>query len=168
MAGNASAASTQPVPCRGVSPPLDDAAARRRLSWGSVVVAVVALPALPVLHVCNRLSARRTLAVVAQLGRLSIPRISCNSVRVGWVVNGVARVLRLQGTTCLARSQLIWLLLSIGGFDPVIQVGAAAGLGTGTFAHAWVELGGVPVADAADIATLHPPFDRPLLGQPAE
>ena len=166
MAGNASAASTQPVPCRGVSPPLDDAAARRRLSWGSVVVAVVALPALPVLHVCNRLSARRTLAVVAQLGRLSIPRISCNSVRVGWVVNGVARVLRLQGTTCLARSQLIWLLLSLCGQAPVIRVGAGAGLGAGTLAHAWVEVDGVPAVDGADVAVLHPPFDRPLLGPP--
>ena len=70
----------------------------------------------------------------------------------------------MQGTTCLARSQLIWLLLSLCGLSPVIRVGAGAGLGAGTMAHAWVELDGVPVADAADVAMKHPPFDRPLLG----
>jgi hypothetical protein len=149
-----------------VSPPLDDAAARRRLSWGTAFVAAVAVPALPALHVGNRLSARRTLAVVARMGRWSIPLLECEPVGVGWAVNGVARVLRLQGTTCLARSQLIWLLLSLCGQRPFIRVGAGAGLGVGTLAHAWVELDGVPVADAADVAVMHPPFDRPLLSPP--
>ena len=92
--------------------------------------------------------------------------MACDPVRVGWAVNGVARVLRMQGTTCLARSQLIWLVLSLCGHRPVIRVGAGAGLGAGTLAHAWVELDGVPVADAPNVAALHPPFDRPLLGPP--
>lgn len=129
-----------------------------------VLVAAVALPTLPVLHLCNRFSTRRTLAAVAWMGRLPSPRIRCDPARVGRGVNGVARRLRMQGTTCLARSQLIWLLLSLCGRQPVIQVGAGAGLGAGALAHAWVELDGVPVADAADVAAVHPPFDRPLLG----
>jgi hypothetical protein len=137
---------------------------RQRLTWGAIVVAGVALPMLPVLHVCNRLSARRTLAAVARLGRLPSLPIGCVPARVGWAVNGVAHVLRMQSTTCLARSQLIWLLLSLCGKCPIIRVGAGVGLGAGTMAHAWVELDGVPVADLADVAVQHPPFDRPLLG----
>lgn len=148
-----------------MSPEPDVVAAGRRLSRCSVVVAAVALPVLPVLHVCNRLSARRTLAAVARLARLPSPRLDCETACIGRAVNGVARVLRMQGTTCLARSQLIWLLLSLCGQRPVIRVGAGAGLGNGTLAHAWVELDGVPVADSADVAALHPPFDRPLLGR---
>jgi hypothetical protein len=138
--------------------------ARPSLSWELVIVAAVALATLPILHVSNRLSARRTLAAVAWLARLPIPGVRCDPARVGRAVNGVGSRLRMQGTTCLARSQLIWLLLSLCGQRPVIQVGAGAGLGNGTLAHAWVELDGAPVADAADVATLHPPFDRPLLG----
>lgn len=139
-------------------------AADRRLSRGSVLVAAVALPALPVLHACNRLSTRRTLNVLAWLAGLPGPRIECDPTRVGRAVNGVAARLRMQGTTCLARSQLIWLVLSLCGQRPVIHVGAGFGLGKGTLAHAWVELDGLPVADGADVAVLHPPFDRPLLG----
>jgi hypothetical protein len=149
-----------------VSPKLDVVAARRRLSLGSLMVAAVALPTLPLLHLCNRLSARRTLAAVARLGRLVNLRVACDPARVGWAVNGVAHRLRMQGTTCLARSQLIWLLLSLCGQHPVIRVGAGSGLGEGTMAHAWVELDGSSVADADDVAELHPPFDRPLLGPP--
>jgi hypothetical protein len=158
----------EPVRCVAVAPDPDVVAVRPSLSWELVIVAAVALATLPVLHLCNRLSTRRTLVAVAWLARLPIPGVRCDPARVGRAVNGVASRLRMQGTTCLARSQLIWLLLSLCGQHPVIHVGAGAGLGAGTLAHAWVELDGVPVADAADIATLHPPFDRPLLGLPAE
>ena len=156
----------EPIRCVAVTPDPDVVAADRRLSWGSLMVVAVALPALPVLHVCNRLSTRRTLAVVAWLSRVRGPRIACDPARVGRAVNGAARLARMQGTTCLARSQLIWLLLTLCGQRPVIRVGAAAGLGEGTMAHAWVEIDGAPVADGADVAMLHPPFDRPLLGPP--
>ena len=139
-------------------------AARRRHSAELLILGLVAAPVLPVLHLCNRLSTRRTIARVAWLASLSWPHVRLHPTEVGRVVNVMARVLHLHDGTCLARSQLIWLLLSIGDFDPVIQVGAAAGLGTGTMAHAWVELDGIPVADPTDVATLHPPFDRPLLG----
>ena len=142
----------------------DVSAADRRISPGVVLVAAVALPLLPVLHLGNRLSTRRTLAVVARLGRLPFPRIVCHPRRVGRAVNGAARVIRLRSTTCIARSQLIWLILSLCGRRPVIRVGAGEGLGTGTHAHAWVEVDGIPVADASDVATQHPPFNRPLLG----
>ena len=129
-----------------------------------ILVAAVALPILPALHVGNHLSTRRTLAVVARLGRVRFPAISCDPRQVGRAVNGVARVVRMRTTTCLARSQLIWLVLTLCGQHPVIRVGAGLGLGAGTRAHAWVELDGVPVADSRDVADRHPPFDRPLLG----
>jgi hypothetical protein len=135
----------------------------RRFSAGMVLVAAVALPALPLLHLANRWSTRRTLAVVARLGGVPFPPITCHPYRVGRTVNGVAKLIRLRSTTCLARSQLIWLMLTLGGERPVIRVGAGAGLGDGIRAHAWVELDGVPVADASDVARRHPPFDRPLL-----
>ncbi len=65
-------------------------AADRHISPGMVLVAAVALPLLPLLHVGNRLSTRRTLAVVHGLGRLPFPRIACRPRRVGQAVNGVA------------------------------------------------------------------------------
>lgn len=136
----------------------------RRLSYGLVVLAALAVPALPILHLCNKLSTQRTLAAVGKLAQLPHPRLGCQPARVGQAVNGAARLLRMQTSTCLARSQLIWLLVSWCGQRPIIRLGAAAGLGAGTSAHAWVELDGVPVADATNVAELHPPFDRPLLG----
>jgi hypothetical protein len=139
-------------------------AADRRISPGSVLVAAIALPMLPLLHLANRLSTRRTLAVVARLGQLPFPRVACRPRRVGRTVNSVAKLIGLRTTTCIARSQLIWLILSLSGQRPVIRVGAGVGLGDGTHAHAWVELDGVPVADSSDVAARHPPFDRPLLG----
>ena len=133
-----------------------------RPEWSSLPLSLSRL--LPLLHLANRLSTRRTLAVVARLGRLPFPRIACHPRRVGRAVNGVARLIRLRSTTCVARSQLIWLILTLCGLRPVIRVGAGAGLGSGTLAHAWVELDGLPVADASEVAERHPPFDRPLLG----
>ena len=129
-----------------------------------VLAAAIAVPALPILHLSNWFSTRRTLGVVAWMARAPFPQSGCEPARVGQAVNGVARLLRMRTTTCLARSQLVWLLLSLCGKLPVIQVGAATGLGAGTLAHAWVELDGRPVADTAQVAELHPPFDRPLLG----
>jgi hypothetical protein len=137
--------------------------AERRLSLGAIVVVAFAMLALPLLHLCNRQSARRTLAVLARLGRPSWTPLASDPIAVGRSVGYASRVLRLHDTTCLARSQLVWLLLSVGGMLPVIRVGAGAGFGAGALAHAWVELDGVPIADAADVATQHPPFDRPLL-----
>jgi hypothetical protein len=135
----------------------------RRLTIRAVVVVAIALITLPVLHLCNHLSTHRTLAGVGGLGRLSWNLFSGDPVTVGRSVNYAARIMRLQGTTCLARSELIWLLLSAGGLQPVIRVGAGSGLGAGTLAHAWVELHDLPVADSSDVAVRHPPFDRPLL-----
>ena len=128
-----------------------------------MLVAALAVPTLPLLHLCNMWSTRQTLAAVTWLAGLRSPWVRCNPSNVGRAVNAASRLLHLQSTTCLARSQLIWLILSLCGLYPVIRVGASAGLGAGRPGHAWVELDGVPVADAMDVAVQHPPFDRPLL-----
>jgi hypothetical protein len=151
------------VRCGSVTIDPNRSADERRLTIRAVVVVAIALITLPVLHLCNHLSTRRTLAGVGGVGRFSWKRFAGDPVMVGRAVNYASRRLRLQGTTCLARSELIWLLLQIGGHQPVIRVGAGAGLGAGTLAHAWVELDELPVADAVDVAAQHPPFDRPLL-----
>jgi hypothetical protein len=140
---------------------------RRRRRLQLFVVAAASAVALPVLHIGNRLSARRTLAGVRWLSGWPWRRLPVDPPTVGRAVNGVAGRLGLGGTSCLARSELIWLILVLGGLEPVVRIGAGAGLGDGTMAHAWVELDGVPVADPADIAVLHPPFDRPVLVRPA-
>ena len=136
----------------------------RSVTLAAALVATLAVPVLPILHIGNRFSTRRTLAVVARLGRIPFPKLACEPRQIGRGVNGAARVLRLQGTTCLARSQLVWLLLSLCGRRPVIRLGSEVGLGSGTFAHAWVELDGIPIGDSANVVERHPPFDRPLLG----
>jgi hypothetical protein len=142
----------------------EDADGERRMSMTAVVVVAVSLATLPMLHLCNRISVRRMLAGVERVGRLSWCRLKADPETVGRAVNYASRILRLQDTSCLARSQLIWLLLSVGGLQPVVQIGAGRELGAGVLAHAWVELNGSPVTDAADVAAQHPPFDRPLLG----
>ena len=158
------------VRCSGVKPNLASESGPSWLNLDLMLIGALAVPLLPVLHLSNRLSTRRTVTTVVWLARFKVSSDRCDPAVVSRAVNAVARVLRLQSTTCLARSQLLWLILSVTGRRPVIRVGAGSGLGSTTFlgsttlAHAWVELDGEPVGDSVEVAVLHPPFDRPLLG----
>jgi len=52
--------------------------------------------------------------------------------------------------TCLPRSCALFLLLAWHGYDPRIRLGVRPG-GPGVQAHAWVEIGGIPVGEPAQV-----------------
>lgn len=58
---------------------------------------------------------------------------------------------RVLGATCLPTALTTWFLLRRRGVDAVLVIGAAAPLGGEMSAHAWVEVDGSPLNEAADI-----------------
>jgi hypothetical protein len=76
---------------------------------------------------------------------------------LGRAVNIAARLTPFP-VTCLTRSLLLGWLLRRHGVASALRIGVQ--LKGGVFsAHAWVECGGVPVNDRADVAADFPPFD---------
>jgi len=65
--------------------------------------------------------------------------------------------------TCLVRSLALLGLLRRRGVPAELRVGVGR-TGPQLEAHAWVELDGAPVNDAADVAARYPPFAGSLLG----
>jgi hypothetical protein len=55
------------------------------------------------------------------------------------------------GARCLGRSLVLWFLLRRRGIDAELVLGATAPEDGRLPAHAWVEVGGEPVNDAADV-----------------
>ena len=133
----------------------------RRLGMG--VGAIVAVPVLLLLHWINRRWQRSATATIARLGAVDVPGLVVDPQRVGAAVNLAGRLAGTDQTGCLARAQLIWLVISWGGARPTIRVGAGADLGVGGIAHAWVELDDQVIGESPAIAEQYPPFDRPLL-----
>ena len=57
----------------------------------------------------------------------------------------------IVGGTCLPRSLTTWFLLRRRGIDAVVVLGADISNIDGLPAHAWVEVDGIPLNEAADI-----------------
>jgi len=55
------------------------------------------------------------------------------------------------GARCLGRSLVAWFLLRRRGVDAVLEIGARLPVVAGLDAHAWVEVDGVPIGEAADV-----------------
>jgi hypothetical protein len=56
------------------------------------------------------------------------------------------------GAVCLGRSLSLWFMLRRRGVDADVIIGADPQRSAGTLsAHAWVEVGGVPINDVADV-----------------
>ena len=66
------------------------------------------------------------------------------------------------GARCLGRSLVLWFLLRRHGVDAELVIGVDAARGEALPAHAWVELGGVPVNDALDVRERFGSFDLRL------
>ena len=72
------------------------------------------------------------------------------STRVVWAV-----IRRLPyARTCLPRSVALWALLRRQGIDSEVVIGVRPG-GAPLDAHAWVERGGVPLNERADIVATY-------------
>jgi hypothetical protein len=80
---------------------------------------------------------------------------------VRWI--GVASRYCPGGASCLVRSLAVLGLLRRRGLAAQLRVGVGA-TAPRLEAHAWVELDGVPVNDAADVAARYPPFAGSLPG----
>lgn len=89
-------------------------------------------------------------------GMLTIPDIQA----LGESVNIAARHAPFPAT-CLTRSLLLNWMLQRRGVRSDLRIGVRLTHGK-LYAHAWVECGGVPVNDRADIATEFPPFAEVL------
>ena len=76
-----------------------------------------------------------------------------NLVIANRVAKAVALVshLPIVGGSCLPRSLTTWFLLRRRGMDAVVHLGADLSNIDGLPAHAWVEVDGIPLNEAADI-----------------
>ena len=78
---------------------------------------------------------------------------AANLVIAARVAKAVAMVSNrpIVGGTCLPRSLTTWFLLRRRGIDAVVVLGADISNIDGLPAHAWVEVDGIPLNEAADI-----------------
>ena len=78
------------------------------------------------------------------------------ALRLGRLARIAGRYAPTNGS-CLRQSLLVWWILGRKGVPAELRIGVqTAG---GFAAHAWVELGGLPVNDAPDVAERFVPFD---------
>jgi hypothetical protein len=109
---------------------------------------------------CLRLlGLRRTLAwyrrAAAPAAATGLPRAA------RWI--GVAARYTPGGASCLVRSLALLGLLRRRGIAAELRVGIGK-TAPQLEAHAWVEVDGAPLNDAADVAARYPPFAGSLLG----
>lgn len=119
-----------------------------------VIVGGVAALVVPMLHLSNRRRVAATSRVVRRTAELGSPlrRFAGDGLdaRIVGHVHGASTRLRLGQTSCLARAQLAFVLLSWAGYSPLVKTGAQANLGKGGEAHAWVEVDGSAVGEDLD------------------
>ena len=117
--------------------------------WDSVSASCALLPAVRLLLRLRGLQATASwLAIRSDVASRPPDTDRCSSVAkaVSMVSNR-----RLIGATCLPRSLTTWFLLRRRGIDAVVVLGADVSNTDGLPAHAWVEVEGVPLNEAADI-----------------
>ena len=137
----------------------------------SLAAAVIVNPVM--LQVLRR---RGTLAAIGLVDRCSrrrlqrrrtviTPEVIDVASRVGRSVNRAAAD-PAPAVTCLARSLTAQLLLQRRGIETDLRIGVAPGDRSVAAAplsfHAWAEVGGTPINDARDVATVYAafPIDR--------
>ena len=113
----------------------------------------------------------RTSDVVATLARLSIPLRNVQDPadfarRIAGAAGASALRLGLDQTSCIARAQLVFLLLSWAGLEPRVRTGVQENLGRGGEAHAWVTLDGEAVGEKLDKLATYVEIGDPLLPRP--
>lgn len=118
------------------------------------MVGGVAALVVPLLHLSNRRRVATTSRLVRRAAQLGSPlrRFAADGLdaRIVGHVHGASSRLGLGQTSCLARAQLAFVLLSWAGYSPVVKTGAQANVGKGGDAHAWVEIDGAAVGEDPD------------------
>ena len=129
-----------------------------RREWGVVLRSTLALPSLALAVRLAKVSrVQRRLA--ADFGTA---RGDVGTDRIVRIVSAVTRRHPYRAN-CLERSLTLWWLLGRHGVDADLRFGVRpSAVDASPDFHAWVEVGGTPVNDRADIATEFIPFDRPI------
>ncbi|MCE9582350.1 MAG: lasso peptide biosynthesis B2 protein [Planctomycetes bacterium] len=128
----------------------------RTLAAKAAALQAVVVPALKVFgfgKVKTMVSALAPLRKTGPQGEEAVARAR----EAARVVHGVARR-SLPRATCVPRSLILWALLRRIGIESRIRFGAKAA-GKGIEAHAWVEVGGEPVGEAAGMRGEFPPLE---------
>jgi hypothetical protein len=135
------------------------------LSWPERLLVARAVLLLPLCSLAvHRLGFWRSFLWLRRLAGPELPRALPDEAQL-------ARARRLAGlvllanerfsplrASCLPRSMVLWYQLRRGGIPAELRLGARTV--TGRFeAHAWVEVAGRPLAEAADVARVFEPFD---------
>jgi hypothetical protein len=117
--------------------------------WRVVATAVVLLP--PIQVTLKTRGLKRTAALLAE--HSDRPFDGNDAAVAASMAEAVALVAgrKVVGALCLGRSLLLWFLLRRRGMDAVLVVGSTSQVDAEWMAHAWVELDGRPVNDAADV-----------------
>jgi transglutaminase superfamily protein len=131
---------------------------RRRLSrlrslsaaqWRVVLASLLLVPAVQTsLHL--RGFTRTATALALRSRRPPVPTAPDRARPAAEAVALVAGRSRF-GARCLGRSLVLWFLLRRRGVDAELVIGAEPPRAGELFAHAWVEVAGEPVNDAADV-----------------
>ncbi|NNF52812.1 MAG: lasso peptide biosynthesis B2 protein [Acidimicrobiales bacterium] len=135
-----------------------------RLAAAEPHAVVAGVLVLPILNLAKRTGRKRLASRIERWLRGSQnpePRTTAvaESKRVGEAIAVGAKLWRLSDSSCVARSALAHALLVRRGIDAQIRVGLAPNR---TTAHAWVEVEGVPIDDAPDVARRYLAFDQNL------
>jgi len=136
----------------------------RSLTGGQWQVVASAVWLLPTVGLSMRRAGfLRTATSLATRSQRSRQAIEITEARL--VADAVALVAarRMTRSRCLVRALVVWFLLRRRGADARLVIGAAApDAPDGLLAHAWVEVEGEPIGDAADVRTRFPAFDLRL------
>ena len=117
--------------------------------WRVVAVSVVLLP--PIQLMLKSRGLKRTAALLADRSDRPLgPNDRDKATAMAEAVSLVAGR-KVVGALCLGRSLLLWFLLRRRGMDAALVVGSKGQVDETWMAHAWVELDGQPVNDAADV-----------------
>jgi hypothetical protein len=139
----------------------------RQQSWRDRLTLLEAYALLPASSLALWvLGYRRWHALLARLAPRP-PQPAAPELQVASAVR-TARLVRaanrrsVRPAACLSRSLTLWWLLRRRGIESQLRLGVRKG-GEGLEAHAWVELAGRVVNDAADVARQYAPFAEAIL-----
>lgn len=121
----------------------------RRAVLGGVSTLIV-----PALHKANSRNIGKTNQVVQSVASWPVPLRPITGPEfprhvVGHARGAAARI-GLGQTSCIARSQFAYVLLTWAGYSTVVKTGAQPDVGRGGEAHAWVEVDGTAVGENPD------------------
>jgi hypothetical protein len=131
----------------------------RQMSWAERRVLLEALVALPLARVLARFLSFGREAAPGTAPQPCDPETLARARRTARLVAAAAHNSPFHAS-CLHRSVVTWLLLRRRGIDAQVRIGVRpVEPGAPLEAHAWVELDGIPLAEAADVAARYAVLD---------